>query len=153
MIIKKTVCVVFFGALLFVPISVFAVGAYEEDDENIEWVEPVLELMEVGDHQGAISELDRANRVRLADWHSLMGYNLRKKTPPELYRSEQYYKRALEIDPNHTQALEYYGELKLMKGDLAGAQVLLKRLKALCPDGCEELELLSKAIKQFQTSH
>src|SRR5690606_1828585 len=37
----------------------------------------------------------------------------------------QYYRRALATAPEHRGATEYYGELKVLLGDRAGAQVLL----------------------------
>ncbi|MFM8768639.1 MAG: hypothetical protein ACKOD9_13050, partial [Rubrivivax sp.] len=63
-----------------------------------------------------VSSLRAANAVESADWHNLLGYALRKKTPPDLTAAEVHYKRALEIEPKHRLALEYYGELFLMKG-------------------------------------
>jgi hypothetical protein len=44
-----------------------------------------------------------------------MGYSFRKKNIPNLAESEKYYQVALEIDPKHKDALEYYGELLLIK--------------------------------------
>lgn len=91
-----------------------------------------------------------ANATSSADWHNLLGYALRKKTPPDLATAEVHYKRALEIDPKHRLALEYYGELFLMKGDLAGAEAMLARLDKACFFGCEELRDLKAAIARFK---
>ena len=94
--------------------------------------------------------LRAANATSSADWHNLLGYALRKKTPPDLAAAEVHYKRALEIDPKHRLALEYYGELFLMKGDLAGAESMLARLDKACFFGCEELRDLKAAIARFK---
>ena len=79
-----------------------------------------------------------------------MGFAYRKQTPPDFGRSEFHYLEALKIKPDHRGALEYYGELMLMKNDLAGAQEMAKRLKKACLFGCEELLDLQKAIDSFK---
>jgi len=91
-----------------------------------------------------------ANAASSADWHNLLGYALRKKTPPDLTTAEVHYKRALEIDPKHRLALEYYGELFLMKGDLAGAEAMLARLDKVCFFGCEEFRDLKASVARFK---
>lgn len=94
--------------------------------------------------------LRAANATSSADWHNLLGYALRKKTPPDLAAAEVHYKRALEIEPKHRLALEYYGELFLMKGDLAGAEAMLARLDKACFFGCEEFRDLKAAVARFK---
>lgn len=86
-----------------------------------------------------------------ADWNNLMGYSLRKSSPPDLANSEKYYQTALTIDPKHKGALEYYGELLLMKKDLDGAESLLKRLDKVCAFGCEEYRDLKRKIQNFKS--
>lgn len=98
----------------------------------------------------AVGALRSANATSSAEWHNLLGYALRKKTPPDLEGAETHYKRALEIDPKHRQALEYYGELFLMKGDLAGAEGMLSRLDKVCVFSCEEFRDLKSAIARFK---
>jgi len=94
--------------------------------------------------------LRTANAVESAEWHNLLGYALRKKSPPDLAEAEVHYKRALEIDPRHRLALEYYGELFLMKGDLTGAEAMLARLDKACRFGCEEYRDLKAAVARFK---
>ena len=60
--------------------------------------------------------------------------------------AEGYYQQALAIAPAHRGALEYYGELKVTRGDAAGAKVLLARLDAACAFGCPEAEELRRWI-------
>ena len=79
-----------------------------------------------------------------------MGYSLRKKSVPDLVESEKYYQNALKIDPKHRGALEYYGELLLLKKDLAGAENMLSRLDKACRFGCEEFDDLKKSVAQFK---
>jgi Flp pilus assembly protein TadD len=73
------------------------------------------------------------------------GYAWRKKG--DLARAEGYYKQALAIAPNHIGATEYYGELKVVRGDLAGAKVMLARLDKLCAFGCADEEELRRWIE------
>lgn len=98
-----------------------------------------------------VATLRAANAVESAEWHNLLGYALRKRSPPDLGGAEIHYKRALEIEPKHRLALEYYGELFLMKGDLAGAEAMLARLDKACFFGCEELRDLKAAIARFKS--
>jgi tetratricopeptide (TPR) repeat protein len=86
-----------------------------------------------------------------ADWNNLMGYSLRKKNPPALTESEKYYQTALQIDPKHRGALEYYGELLLLKNDLPGAESMLKQLDKVCTFGCEEYKDLKKSIQTYKS--
>jgi len=97
-----------------------------------------------------VAVLRTANAADSAEWHNLLGYALRKKTPPDLAAAETHYKRALEIDPKHRHAMEYYGELFLMKGDLAGAEAMLARLSKACIFGCEEQRDLKAAIARHK---
>jgi tetratricopeptide (TPR) repeat protein len=99
----------------------------------------------------AIKQLQVANETSSADWNNLLGYSLRKKQPPDLLGAEKYYQAALKIDPGHRGALEYYGKLKLMNGDLLGAEGLLTRLDKACTFGCEEYSDLKGAIQKYKS--
>jgi len=57
-------------------------------------------------------------------------------------RAEGYYRAALAVAPNHRGAREYYGELKVLRGDLAGARAMLAGIEAECSFGCAEAEEL-----------
>jgi tetratricopeptide (TPR) repeat protein len=99
----------------------------------------------------AIAALQAANETNSADWNNLMGYSLRKNKPSDFSGAAKHYERALEIDPRHRGALEYLGELKLMTGDLAGAEALLATLDRVCLFGCDEYSDLKKAIQKFKS--
>lgn len=64
----------------------------------------------------------------------------------QTHMAEDYYRQALAIAPEHRGALEYYGELKVLQGDLAGARRLLARLDQVCAFGCPEAEELRRWI-------
>lgn len=100
----------------------------------------------------AIGVMKAANAADSAEWNNLMGYALRSRTPPDLVAAETHYKRALEIEPRHRSALEYYGELMLMKKDLKGALAIQTRLEKACLFGCGELRDLREAIARYKAA-
>ncbi len=100
----------------------------------------------------ALAELRRLNATASADWQSLMGYVLRKGSSPDLDASERFYLAALKIDPRHRGALEYSGELYLMKGDLPRAEQQLAALDKACFFGCEELDDLKKTVSRYKAA-
>jgi tetratricopeptide (TPR) repeat protein len=76
-------------------------------------------------------------------------YSLRKQATPDLDGAERFYNEALRIDPRHRGALEYSGELYLMKGDLARAEQRLAALDKAYTFGCEEYTDLKNAVARF----
>jgi len=80
-----------------------------------------------------------------ADAWNLLGFALRKSD--QLEDAAAAYLQALSIDPEHKGALEYQGELFIRLGDSESAAQNLSKLQTLCPTGCEELELLQKALR------
>jgi ATP phosphoribosyltransferase regulatory subunit HisZ len=68
-----------------------------------------------------------------------------------LAAAERYYQSALKLEPKHKGALEYYGELLLMKNDLAGAEQMLARLDKVCVFSCEEFRDLKEAVTRFKS--
>lgn len=114
------------------------------------WLTDARSSIKSNNYEQALKQLQSANEVNSADWNNLMGYSLRKKQPPDLVSSEKYYQAALKIDPSHRAALEYYGELLLMKKDLPGAEAMLVRLDKACLFGCEEYSDLKASIARYQ---
>jgi len=100
----------------------------------------------------AADELRKVSAPGSADWNNLMGYVLRKQTPPDLDGAQRHYDAALRIDSNHQGALEYAGELALMKGDLAVAEQRLAKLATLCKSPCEPLDDLKKAVARYKAN-
>ena len=98
----------------------------------------------------AIDALKRVDARDSADWHNLMGYSYRKARQPDLAAAERHYDEALRIDPKHRGALEYSGELYLMKGDLARAEQRLATLDKVCTFSCAEYRDLKKAVAQHK---
>ncbi|EHR73224.1 hypothetical protein BurJ1DRAFT_4433 [Burkholderiales bacterium JOSHI_001] len=98
----------------------------------------------------ALDELKRNTDAGNADWNNLMGFVLRKNTPPDLARAEVHYDAALRLEPLHRGALEYSGELYLLRGDLARAEKRLRELETACPQGCREHGDLQEAVDRYK---
>jgi Tfp pilus assembly protein PilF len=94
----------------------------------------------------ALASLDAARSAfgPHPDILTYQGYTWRKKGQYD--RAEDYYRQALAIAPDHRGATEYYGELKVERGDLAGAKQMLAKLDAHCIYGCAEAEELRRWI-------
>jgi Flp pilus assembly protein TadD len=94
----------------------------------------------------ALQALDRARSAfgPHPDVLTYQGYTWRKLGDWD--RAETYYRQALAVAPAHKGALEYYGELKVERGDLAGAKRMLAKLDRACAFGCPEAEELRRWI-------
>ena len=86
----------------------------------------------------ALASLDKAETALgpHPDILTYKGYVWRRKG--DWARAEDFYQQALALDPSHRGATEYYGELKVLKGDMSGARAMLARLDATCTYGCAE---------------
>ncbi len=94
----------------------------------------------------AMASLDKAQLAfgPHPDILTYKGYVWRKLG--RLDQAEAYYQAALAVAPGHRGASEYYGELKVIKGDMAGARLMLARLDAECAFGCAEAEELRRWV-------
>jgi tetratricopeptide (TPR) repeat protein len=79
------------------------------------------------------------------DVYSLMGFALRKTG--DRPQAMTYYRKALDLDPEHKGALEYQGELYVELGQIDKAKENLARLDHLCRSGCEEEDDLKADIE------
>ncbi len=100
----------------------------------------------------AIDTLKKLNAAGDADWNNLIGYALRKQPQPDLDAAQRHYDAALKINPRHAGALEYSGELALMKGDLPTAEARLATLAQVCSAPCEALDDLKKAVARYKAA-
>jgi len=132
-----------FGHVAFAPAASVADTSPERAPS---WQAEAQKELKSANYEAAIKVLQTANDSASADWNNLIGYAMRLKNPPDLMASETFSKAALKIDPTHKGALEYYGELLLMKNDLAGAEQMLARLDKICFFSCEEFRDLKQAI-------
>ncbi|CAN5342761.1 hypothetical protein BH11PSE2_BH11PSE2_13220 [soil metagenome] len=101
-----------------------------------------VSLINQGRFQEALTSLTLAKEAfgPHPDILTYMGYSSRRLG--EFDQAERYYTEALSVAPDHKAATEYYGELKVERGDMAGARKLLARLDALCVYGCSEAQEL-----------
>ena len=85
-----------------------------------------------------------------ADLHNLYAYSVRKGAKPDMDLVFKHYTEALRIDPKHRGAQEYIGEAYLMVGNLTKAKEHLAALDKLCFFGCEEYDMLKKAVAAYE---
>jgi tetratricopeptide (TPR) repeat protein len=105
-----------------------------------------VRLINEGRYQDALTALRKAQQVfgPHPDVLTYTGYAYRKLHQYDM--AEFYYRQALAIAPNHVGATEYYGELMVERGDLAGARRMLAKLETVCSFGCVETEDLRRWI-------
>ena len=150
-----------FILLLLMPSLGLAAGSSSSSDSGRETYsapakQPELKAARLAiarkDYSLAISELNAvlSKKPEHADAWNLLGYSSRKSGDFET--AETAYKKALEIDPKHTQAMEYMGEMYLTLNQPAKAEELLARLNKLCSFNCVDRDLLKVAIKQYKAA-
>jgi tetratricopeptide (TPR) repeat protein len=94
----------------------------------------------------ALAQLRQAQAVfgPHPDVLTYIGYTYRKMGQYD--KAESYYRQALAIAPAHIGATEYYGELMVERGDLAGAKKMLIKIEDQCSFSCVEAEDLRRWI-------
>jgi tetratricopeptide (TPR) repeat protein len=139
-------------SIFFFPLVTIAEDTPSNYQSTPAWLSQTRQAINSKEFDLAIKLLkENTEQQSSADWNNLMGYSLRKKNPPALTESEKYYQTALQIDPKHRGALEYYGELLLLKNDLPGAESMLKQLDKVCTFGCEEYKDLKQSIQTYKS--
>ena len=79
-----------------------------------------------------------------ADGWTLLAFTNRKLQ--NFSKAEELYGKALMLEPNNKIALEYQGELYVEINKMDKAMKNLSKLEKLCPNSCEELEMLKNYI-------
>jgi len=134
-------------ASALMPASAFAVDNVTSKDAPD--LTSVRARLKAKDFKGALAELTpMLTTYQHADVYNLMGFSLRKSG--DYQTAYTFYRKALEFNPEHKGALEYLGELYAETGEMAKAREHAALLKKLCPEGCEELADLEKAIAEAQ---
>ena len=107
-----------------------------------------VSLINEGRYEPAIALLEEAmwNAGPHPDLLTYLGYANRKLGQYDV--ASGWYRAALAVAPNHRGALEYYGELKLERGDRRGALAHLARLEQLCGFGCVQADQLRVQISE-----
>jgi tetratricopeptide (TPR) repeat protein len=103
-------------------------------------------LINEGRYEEALESLQAARAAFGAhpDILTYLGFANRKLGRFET--AETYYRAALAAAPEHKGATEYYGELMVERGDLAGAGTMLAKLDSICDFGCAEADELRRWI-------
>ncbi len=103
-------------------------------------------LINEGRYQAAITQLNISSQTfgPHPDILTYLGFANRKLGKLDI--AEDYYRQALAASPNHLGATEYYGELMVERGDLAGAQRMLVKLENSCGFGCAQADELRRWI-------
>lgn len=98
-------------------------------------------------YEDAITYLLRADKEEPnnADINNLLGFSYRKLGKYD--KANQYYQKALRIDPKHRGALEYLGELYVETNQLNKAKQQLAKLDEVCLFRCDEYKKLKQAIE------
>ena len=109
-------------------------------------------LINEGHYEDAIVRLEDAvwSDGPHPDLMTYLGFANRKLKRYDAARA--WYEQALAVAPGHRGALEYYGELKLELGDLAGAREHLARLDRICGFGCYQADELRQWIAESSRS-
>ncbi|MGW8266559.1 MAG: tetratricopeptide repeat protein [Longimicrobiales bacterium] len=119
--------------------------------------DPLTEVrnqIEAGKIDSAVTELEAmaAKDPGDADVFNLLGYAKRKMGAYQ--ESYDYYQKALAIDPEHKETLEYLGELYLQTDRLTEAEETLERLSEACGFfGCDEKSELKAAIEAYKAGN
>lgn len=99
-----------------------------------------------GEYAQAHAILTRLKHTGNADVLNYIGYSSRQLGDTET--AETYYRAAIEANPNHIGAYEYYGELKVIQGNIDGARAYLAKVRQLCGGtNCEEYQELKTHIE------
>ena len=85
-----------------------------------------------------------------ADRLNLLGFTARKSG--DLDTAGDYYQQALALNPKHTGALEYQGELFLQLGKIDLAKANLAKIDKICWLPCNAERELKKAIEKSMTN-
>ena len=103
-------------------------------------------------YEEALTELEEvvARDESNADAWNLIGFSHRKlgRYGPAL----DGYSNALAIDPRHTEAIEYLGELYLAQDDLPQAERQLTRLGEICLPDCDDYDALKESIVRYKAA-
>ena len=153
------ICIIFL-ALMF-PTQGFSAGSSYSDsgsDSNYTMTSNNTELkaaksaIKRKEYKKAIVELNKilAEKPNHADAWNLLGFSARKSG--DFITAKSAYTKALSIDPKHTQAMEYMGEMYLSLNQPSKAEELLSRLEKLCFYDCKDRDLLRAAIKKYKAT-
>ena len=147
--------------ILIIPAQGFSAGSSSSDSGNnssysVTSKNTELKAAELAinrkEYKKAIVELNKilAEKPNHADAWNLLGFSARKSG--DFKTAKTAYTKALSINPQHTRAMEYMGEMYLSLNQPAKAEELLSRLEKLCSYNCKDRDLLRSAIKKYKAT-
>lgn len=138
----------FAGVLLMVCLAAPTYAAQSYSLGKSDKMGDVAEKIESKQYQAAIDELKTivAKDAENADAFNLLGYSNRKLKRYDI--AEEYYERALQLEPKHKGAMEYLGELYVETDRMDEAHLMLGRLDDACFLSCKEYRQLKGVIER-----
>ena len=148
--------------ILIIPNQGFSAGSSSSDSGNNSSYSVTSKNTELKGAESAINrkeykktivELNKilAEKPNHADAWNLLGFSARKSG--DFKTAKTAYTKALSINPKHTRAMEYMGEMYLSLNQPAKAEELLSRLEKLCSYNCKDRDLLRSAIKKYKATN
>lgn len=131
--------------------QVLAMGTPAAEDAAEKYKDAVA-AVEKKDYRGAISLLKDVieQDSRNADALNYLGFSYRKLG--DFNQALSFYKRALDVSPDHKGANEYIGQAYLGLNQPALADSHLARLERICGKECNEYRELKTAIDSFKAT-
>lgn len=147
-LVQRSASVIWLVAIVLVSLSPNSKAAMTASGEMIQVPEYIKAeaIVVSGDFEAAIPLLNETLRQypgHASAWN-LLGYTHRRLGMFD--KAEQYYDGALTVNPEHTGALNYMGQLFIQTGRPEKAKLLLNRLQKICPEGCGDRDHLEKAV-------
>ena len=145
----KYLNIYFLSLVLLISFNIDA-SKYDKESASDLYKKATKQLKEE-DYKSALKTLKKYTKSKKKDadgWTLLAFTNRKLKNYSE---AESLYTKALNLDPDNTVAIEYQGELFVELGRLEEANANLAKLKELCPNSCEELEMLEEYISGSKT--
>ena len=99
---------------------------------------------------GAQVLYERALVANPANIAALIGLGRTHEKGGRVGKSLKYYRQALELEPNHLDALGLQGKAFLSKEMLDRAEANRDKLSRLCPQSCQQLDDLEVAIEGYK---
>ena len=140
----KKLVVIFFTLMMSFS---YGLSASKYDKENpSDLYEKATKQLKKEKYKAALISLKKYTKAEKddADGWTLLAFTNRKLK--NFSKAEEFYEKALTLEPNNKIALEYQGEMFVELNQIDEAMKNLSKLESLCPNSCEELEMLKKYI-------
>ena len=112
-------------------------------------INKLIKLEKFAEAHKMLKSLKKVNTDE-ADRLNLLGFTARKSG--DLAAAGDYYQKALALNPRHTGALEYQGELFIQLGKIELAKANLAKIDKICWLPCNAERELKKAIENSITN-